>query len=150
MRQVSLLDVAPTISRVLGVELPDQDGRPIEEVMGWRCKNAILVIVDSLGYSLFRWLEPHLQNVQILAREGIVIEATAVADSTTPAIASILSGLLPEHHGIFSKEGAKESSILSLPEIANASGLKSAVIMDKNGAEVYKGLIDIIGEVAVT
>ncbi|MDD1752964.1 MAG: sulfatase-like hydrolase/transferase [Methanotrichaceae archaeon] len=98
-----------------------------------------LLIVDSLGYSLFRWLEPHLQNMQTLAKEGIAIEAKAVADSTTPAIASILSGLLPEHHGVFTKEVAKESSILSLPEIANASGLKSAVIMEKNGAEVHKG-----------
>ena len=98
-----------------------------------------LLIVDSLGYSLFRWLEPHLQNMQTLAKEGIAIEAKAVADSTTPAIASILSGLLPEHHGIFSKEGAKESSILSPPEIANASGLKSAVILEKIGAEVHKG-----------
>ena len=41
MRQVSLLDVAPTISKVLGVELPEKDGKPIEGVMGWRCKNAI-------------------------------------------------------------------------------------------------------------
>ena len=81
MRQVSLLDVAPTISKVLGVELPEQDGKPIEGVMGWRCKNAILLIVDSLGYSLFRWLEPHLQNMQTLAKEGIAIEAKAVANS---------------------------------------------------------------------
>jgi hypothetical protein len=50
---------------------------------------------------------------------------------------------LPEHHQIFDKAGAKASSILSLPEIASAAGLKSAVIMETNGAEVYEGLIEI-------
>ena len=80
-----------------------------------------------------------------LARDGLLLRAKAVSNHTTPAIASILSGLLPEHHGIYDKAGAKESSILSLPEMASASGLKAAVIMEENGAEVYRGLIEIVG-----
>ena len=30
----SLLDLAPTFSRILGVELPGSDGKPIEEIVG--------------------------------------------------------------------------------------------------------------------
>jgi 2,3-bisphosphoglycerate-independent phosphoglycerate mutase len=56
-----------------------------------------------------------------------------------------LSGLLPEHHGIFDKAGAKESSIQSLPEIATEAGQRCAVIMEENGAGVYRGLIEIVG-----
>jgi arylsulfatase A-like enzyme len=56
-----------------------------------------------------------------LAKAGILFKADVVSDRTTPAIASILSGLLPEHHGIYDKAGAKESSLLSLPEIAWSS-----------------------------
>ncbi len=144
MRNPSLLDVAPTAARVLGITLPQSDGRAIEAVEGWGCRNVVLVIVDSLGYNLYRWLDPHLKNIPALAKRGMVLKAEAVASHTTPAIATILSGLLPERHGIFDKQGAKESSLLSIPEIASASGLKSAVIMEKNGAEVYMGLIEII------
>jgi hypothetical protein len=31
-REVSLLDLAPTFAQILGVELPDIDGKPIEEI----------------------------------------------------------------------------------------------------------------------
>lgn len=148
MRRFSLLDVAPTVARVLGIDIPGPDGHPIEEVMGWGCKNVILVIVDSLGYDLYRWLEPDLKNINALALKGLLLKAETVANRTTPAIASILSGLTPEHHGILDKAGAKESSLLSLPEIASSSGLKSAVIMERNGAEVYEGLIEIVGGVS--
>jgi predicted AlkP superfamily pyrophosphatase or phosphodiesterase len=144
MKPVSLLDVAPTLARTLGISLPRSDGQPIEAVAEWGCRNAVLLIVDSLGYDLFRWLAPRLENMSRLAKTGVLFEANVVSNHTTPAIASILSGLLPEHHGIYDKAGAKESSILSLPEIASSCGLKTAVVMEKNGAEVYEGLIEIV------
>ena len=139
----SQLDIAPTVARALGLDIPELDGKPIDSVKGWECQNVAIIIIDSLGYDLFIWLMPYLQNMSALAREGFLFRAKAVSNHTTPAIASILSGLLPEHHGIYDKAGAKESSILSLPEMANASGLKAAVIMEENGAEVYRGLIEI-------
>ena len=144
MKPVSILDVAPTLARTLGTSLPRSDGQPIEAVVEWGCKNAVLLIVDSLGYDLFRWLMPGLPNMSCLAKAGVLFKADVVSDRTTPAIASILSGLLPEHHGIYDKAGAKESSLLSLPEIASSCGLKTAVVMEKNGAEVYEGLIEIV------
>lgn len=143
-REFSVLDVAPTIAEVLRIDLPPPDGKAVEAVNEWRCDSAILLIVDSLGYQLYQWLTPRLKNIPMLASRGLLLRARAVSNRTTPAIASILSGLTPEHHGILDKEGAKESSILSLPEIASARGLKSAVIMEKNGAEVYEGLIEIV------
>ena len=144
MRHFSQLDIAPTVARTLGFDLSRTDGRPIDLVEGWGCKNAAIIIIDSLGYDLFRWLRPSLENMSHLAEEGLLLRARAASNHTTPAIASILSGLEPEHHGIFDKAGAKTSSILSLPEMASASGLKAAVVMEKNGAEVYQGLIEIV------
>jgi predicted AlkP superfamily pyrophosphatase or phosphodiesterase len=148
MREFSIVDVAPTIARVLGIDLPEPDGRLIEDVMGWGCRNVILTIVDSLGYDLYRWISQDLRNIGALASRGLLLKAETVANHTTPAIASILSGLTPEHHGILDKEGAKESTILSIPEIASSMGERSAVIMERNGAEVYDGLIEIIGAVS--
>ncbi len=144
MSRVSLLDVAPTLARALEISLPESDGHPIEAAERWRCKNAVLLIVDSLGYDLYKWLEPKMDNMMLIARSGLLFRAESVSGRTTPAIASILSGLLPSHHGINDKAGAKESSLLSLPEIASSSGIKTAVIMEKNGAEVYEGLIEIV------
>jgi predicted AlkP superfamily pyrophosphatase or phosphodiesterase len=142
---LSQLDIAPTVARVLGFDIPELDGKPIDLVQSWGCRNVAIIIIDSLGYDLFIWLMPYLRNMSNLAGEGLLFRAKAVSNHTTPAIASILSGLLPEHHGIHDKAGAKESGILSLPVMANASGLKSAVIMEENGAEVYRGLIEITG-----
>ena len=147
MRRKSQVDIAPTIARMLGISIHEPDGMPIEEVAGWRCKNAILVIVDSLGYDLYGWLEPELKSIPAIASHGLMLGAKAVSDHTSPAIASILSGLLPQHHGIFDTESAKRSPLLSIPEIASSNGLRSAVVMEKGGAEVYEGLIDFIGEV---
>lgn len=143
-RIFSQLDIAPTAARLLGVRLPSSDGQAIDLVDGWGCRNAAIIIVDSLGYDLLAYMLPRMENAAQLIDDGLFLRARAVSNHTTPAIASILSGLLPEHHEIFDKAGAKTSSILSLPEIASAAGLKSAVIMETNGAEVYEGLIQII------
>lgn len=143
-RVFSQLDIAPTVARLLEIEIPHHDGQAIDLVEDWGCRNAAILIVDSLGYDLMAYLLPRMENLSRLIADGLFLRARAVSNQTTPAIASILSGLLPEHHQIFDKAGAKTSSILSLPEIANAAGLKSAVIMETNGAEVYEGLIEII------
>lgn len=143
-RAYSQVDIAPTVAVVLGFKIPYTDGQAIDLVEGWGCNKAAIIIVDSLGYELLEYLLSRLESISLLIDDGLLLRARAVSNHTTPAIASILSGLLPEHHGIFDKAGAKTSSILSLPEMANSAGLASAVIMETNGAEVYEGLIQIV------
>ena len=143
MRHVSQVDIAPTIARVLDINIHNVDGRPIREVEDWRCRNAILIIVDSLGYDLYRWLEPDLKHIPDLVKCGLLMKAEAVSTHTSPSIASILSGLSPEHHRISDKKSAKQSRIPSLPEAASSQGLRSAVIMEMSGAEFYKDKIEI-------
>ena len=63
------------------------DDRPIRKVEDWKCRNAILIIVDSLGYDLYRWLEPDLKHIPALARCGLLIKAEAVSTHTSPSIA---------------------------------------------------------------
>lgn len=142
MRQVSQVDIAPTIARVLGITIPEVDGRPIRGVEGWNCRNVVLIIVDSLGYDLYLRLEPDLKNIPALARSGLLLRAKAVSTHTSSSIASILSGLLPKHHGIFDKMSAKKSGMPSIPDVASSWGLRSAVVMEKEGAEVYRDKIE--------
>jgi len=55
-RPVRLIDLAPTMARVLGVKTPPLDGTFIDLVEGWGCDRVLLAIVDSLGYGLYRAL----------------------------------------------------------------------------------------------
>ncbi|GEM_PF-226428 len=139
----SQLDIAPTIALTLGLDLAVSDGRAVEPALAWGCRKAVLIIVDSLGYDLLLWLLAGLESIRSLLDRGHLYAARAVSNHTTPAIASILSGLTPEHHKILDKAGAKVSPVLSLPDIATAAGMRCAVIMEENGAEVYRGLIEI-------
>ena len=139
----SQIDIAPTAAHILGLKLPKQDGRPIDLALASASKNVAIIIIDSLGYDLLIWLLPALGNMSEMISGGQLLRMACVSNHTTPAIASILSGLLPQNHGIFDKAGAKESPILSLPEIASLSGQSCAVIMEQNGADVYQGLIEM-------
>lgn len=150
MRPPSQIDIAPTIARQLGLTIPEPDGVPIPSLDGWRCKNSILAIIDSLGYDLYRWLEPMLSSMPLITASGGLYGASSVSNHTSSAIASILSGLLPVHHRIYDTESAKRSPIVSIPEIASSAGLRSAIVMEKGGAEVYEGLIEYIGAVPRT
>ena len=102
-RPLSQLDIAPTVAGILGFVIPELDGKPIGIVQSWGCKDVVIIIIDSLGYDLFIWLMPELRSLSDLANDGHLFRAKAVSNHTTPAIASILSGLLPEHHCIFDK-----------------------------------------------
>ncbi len=61
---VSQLDIAPTIARVLGIEVSTH-GRPIEGVECWGCRDAILIIADSFGWSLYFSFLTHLRQIPI-------------------------------------------------------------------------------------
>lgn len=143
-RSIKLVDVAPTMARALGVKTPPIDGRPIRGVEGWDCDRVALAIVDSLGYGLYRSLELCLPNMRSMATEGLLLEAEAVAPSTTPAIASILTGLLPQNHGISTTSQASESEIRSLLEWAGSEGVRSAVVMEEEGARTFQGFVEIV------
>lgn len=143
-RSIKLIDVAPTLARVLGVKTPPVDGHPIDEVEGWGCDGAVLAIVDSLGYGLYRALESDLPNMRSMTREGLLLKAECVAPSTTPAIASILTGLLPQNHGISNTSQASESEIRSLLEWASSENLRSAVVMEVEGARTFEGFVKTV------
>jgi arylsulfatase A-like enzyme len=147
LKTISQIDIAPTLARVLEVEMPECDGQPIDELVDWDARSAVLVIVDGLGYDLYQSMAPSLCSIPEIASAGILKPVQSVSLRTSPAIASILCGLLPEHHGITDTEAAKRSPVLSIPDIASEAGLRCSVVMEKEGAMVYDGLIDFIGPV---
>jgi len=136
----SLVDIAPTIAKVIGIPLPGVDGNVIPELVDrlQRCDRAILIIVDSLGYLTYQRLRSCMPHVR-----GATIRCRAVANHTTPAIASILSGCYPHTHGILTTADVLTSSIKSILERAEECGIRSAVVIESKGAAAMKTKIDL-------
>ena len=111
----SLIDVAPTIASILHVSLPKTDGVPIPAIV--RDLNdynkLILIIVDGLGLNLYEIFK-HYFNFN-----GMVIGCKGVSMHTTPAIATILTGLYPHNHGVFETRHAYTSDPISVVELAS-------------------------------
>lgn len=156
--QCSLVDIAPTISELLDIPMVPPDGKIIHEVIEYAsirgCQKVVLIIVDSLGYSLYQYFTESgtFQNIRQLAESGMVLRCQSTADHTTPAIASIFTGYYPANHHIYAtediyRERAKDSAnpkIQTILEWAHAAGRKSAVVIESHGADTF---LDRVGEV---
>lgn len=77
----------------------------------------------------------------------MVFKCRGVSMHTTPAIATILTGLLPINHGVFETQDAYKSEGLSVVELASMQGVKSSVIMEKMGACSFQGSVDMVVEI---
>jgi len=139
---VSQLDIAPTIARVLGIEVSTH-GRPIEGVECWGCRDVILIIADSYGWSLYFNFLTDTKTISCLVSTGRLYAVRSISSRTSPAIASILTGLPPKQHKITDTERARCSTLKSIVERASEAGLKTAVIMEAGGAATFRGLVDI-------
>ncbi|MEA3324074.1 MAG: sulfatase [Euryarchaeota archaeon] len=140
----SLVDIAPTIAELLSIPLPGADGVAIPELTDClqRCDRAVLILVDSLGYFTYQRLQPYMPHIR-----GTVIRCRAVADHTTPAIASILTGCRPDTHRTFTTADVCTSPIKSILELAEESGIRSAVVIEREGARAMKTKIDLVAGV---
>jgi predicted AlkP superfamily pyrophosphatase or phosphodiesterase len=149
--ECSTIDIAPTISQLLKVPMISPSGRPIPEVVDYAkekdCKRAAIIVVDSLGYSLYWHFSPVMRNLNEFAEKGLVFKCKSPATITSPAIASIFTGYLPEEHNIYStsdiyKETAKNSGnprLRSIMEWACRAGLKASAVIESEGAESFRG-----------
>lgn len=152
--ECSLVDIAPTISEILHIDMVKPHGHVLNQITEYSRKNktgkVILIIVDSLGYALYQHLIESMQNLLKIADSGLVLKCKSTADHTTPAIASIFTGYYPEEHHIYYtddiyKERAKNRSnpkIKTIMEWAHDSGLKSGIVIESLGAESLLNRID--------
>jgi hypothetical protein len=130
----NLIDVAPTIASILHVSLPKTDGVPIPAIVRELndYNKLILIIVDGLGLNLYEIFKPYFNF------NSMVIGCKGVSMHTTPAIATILTGLYPHNHGVFETRHAYTSGPISVVELASIQGIVSAVIMEKIGAKSFR------------
>ncbi len=150
--ECSAIDIAPTISRLLSIPMVPPSGRSIPQVEKYAkerggCKKAGIIVVDSLGYCLCKHLSPVMGNLTEFAREGLMFKCKSMATITSPAIASIFTGYLPEEHNIYSTadiyaETAKDSEnprLKTIMEWAYRAGMRASVVIELKSAECFGG-----------
>jgi predicted AlkP superfamily pyrophosphatase or phosphodiesterase len=142
------LDIAPTISSLLGFEIPDKDGREIEEICVY-CEDKnidqiLLIVVDGVGVSLCKKLNGALAQFRALSEKGLFFEIRSLAPRiTTPNIGTILTGYTPEHHRLYEAADTFYTPVKSILEIASDNGMKSGIVIELLGAKAMSNRVDL-------
>jgi predicted AlkP superfamily pyrophosphatase or phosphodiesterase len=142
------MDIAPTISTLLGFEIPEKDGREINEIVEFCAKKSfdqiLLVIIDGIGAALYRKLNGALTQLQALAEDGLFFEIHSLPPRiTTPNIGTILTGYAPEHHLLYETADTFYTPIKSILELASEKGIKSGIVIEQEGAKAMLNRVDL-------
>lgn len=131
-------DIAPTIAKILDLPYNVPTGESIEikeKIIG---KKVILAIIDCFDWNIY---EKYGRSILKEAVNGFLFEyrVSSNASRTSPAIATILTGLDPDEHSISSTADVESSDIVNLPRFAEMNGVKTTVVMEAKGANTFSG-----------
>jgi hypothetical protein len=148
MHSISLLQIAPTLAAYFNVPL-NSPARSVAFILNFmRARKphvVVLVVIDSLDLEIYSAFAAELEVLHRLAeRDGLLFSYETVSNHTTPAIASLLTGLDPETHGIVESADVATSKIKSILEILEDAGTPTAAVLDTNGAEPLLGWISYV------
>ncbi len=141
-------DIAPTLTKILDINYDIPTGKSIdirEEYIG---KKILLAIIDSFDWSIYEKFGRKI--IKKLSSSFEEYKLSSPAEVTSPAIATILTGLNPDEHNVFSTEDAKNSESLNLPEFAMKRGIKVTVVMEAGGANTFLRTLDSVTAVEDT
>lgn len=145
----SLLQIAPTLAEFFRIPLNTRV-RPIERILKvMQARNppvVVLVVIDSLDYQVYSDYAVELAKLHELVKhdDGLLFECETVSNHTTPAIASILTGLRPESHKIRTSEDVGKSKINSILEILDDAGKPTAAVLETDGTKPLLGRVSYV------
>jgi arylsulfatase A-like enzyme len=106
---------------------PKEDRFALEDV------NVLMIVIDTLGTGHLGTWTPGLDtspNIDALAASGIrFTRASSTAPWTQPAVASLMTGLTPSHHGVLHLFDKLPEDHLTLAEALAARGFKTAGVV---------------------
>jgi len=142
------MDIAPTISSLLGFEIPDKDGREIKEIGAYCADKSIdqilLIVIDGVGAALYKKFDGVLAQLQALSDDGLFFEIHSLPPRiTTPNIGTILTGYAPEHHLLYEVADTFYTPVRSILEIASDNGIKSGIVIEMLGAQAMLNRVDL-------
>jgi hypothetical protein len=105
--RADLTDVFPTVGKLLGVDLPQRNGRPLRHALrqkgAGRPKMIVVLVWDGAGRNVLRRWRDRWPNLKQMGRRGISYSGATVGSSPsiTPATHSTLgTGAWPRSHGV--------------------------------------------------
>jgi hypothetical protein len=148
MHAISLLQIAPTLGAYFNVPL-NSPARPVDSILNLMHARkphvVVLVIIDSLDLHIYSEFAAELAVLHTLVeRDGLIFSFEPVSDHTTPAIASLLTGLEPDDHGIRVSADVATSKIKSILEILDDTGIPTAAVLDTSGAQPLLGRMSYV------
>jgi len=149
MQSLSLLNIAPTLAEFFGISLTSRV-HPVEQILKvMHARNpqvVVLLVIDSLDIQFYSDFADELEVLHELVKrdDSLLLECETVSNHTTPAIASILTGLRPESHKIRTSEDVGKSKINSILEIIDDAGTPTAVVLETNGTKPLLGRISYV------
>ena len=149
MQSLSLLHIAPTLAAFFGITL-DSHVQPVEQILEvMRARKppvVVLMVIDSLDFQFYSEFAAELKVLHELVEhdDGLLFECETVSNGTTPAIASILTGLLPESHRIVTSEDVGKSKINSILEILDDAGKPTAAVLETQGTKPLLGRVSYV------
>jgi len=143
MHAISLLQIAPTLAEFFEVRL-NSPARPVTSILNFMhtCNPhvVVLVVIDSLDLHVYSEFAAELEVLhRLVEQNGLLFAFEQVSSHTTPAIASLLTGLDPESHEIVVSADVAASKIKSILEILDDEGMPTAAVLDTNGAKPLLG-----------
>jgi hypothetical protein len=148
MQVLSLLHIAPTLAEFFGIHLTSQV-RPVEQILNvMHARNpdvVVLAVIDSLDSQLYSDFAAELEVLhKLVEQDGLLFDCETVSTTTTPAIASILTGLPPGAHGILMGEDVGTSTVNSILELLDDAGKPTAAILETKGTKPLLGELSYV------
>lgn len=146
MQVLSLLHIAPTLAAFFGIPL-DSRVQPVEPILDFMYARkppvVVLMVIDSLDSQIYSRFAVELEVLHRLVErdDGLLFPCETVSNTTTPAIASILTGLQPESHAIRTSEDVGKSKINSILEMLDEAGKPTAAILETQGTKPLLGRV---------
>jgi arylsulfatase A-like enzyme len=96
-------------------------------------RNVILIVIDTLRadhLSCYGYARATSPSIDRLAAEGALFERAIVQKpSTSPSVATILSGTYPYTHGIYTVRDWLPDKVLTLPEMLRSRGMRTGGVV---------------------
>lgn len=120
----TILDVTATVSYLFRWPTDWTHGKPLPiPFPSKECQHVIIIIVDALGVNMLNYAVS--QGMEVFSKAQYEMTLCTVYPSKTPVVvASLATGLLPEKHGVRTKEAViKHQTLL---DICRKYGIKTA------------------------
>ena len=134
--QASMMDIAPTVSAVLGLSAPAQaKGRPLAAVRGdlVGVSSMALIVTDALGLYAWRLWQEEMPYLRALHRQRSLVLRSVMPSITPVNFAAMVTGTDLAGHGVATYD--HDFTCETLFEVVRNAGGRSAAV----GFEGYTG-----------